>query len=111
MLILLNFSQHKSRSDLGVLICEKLKVDSLLGPPCTPEDIPLRVVAYSQELGLVPVSKKIRRVVGRLGSEVRVSASFQIFSRGNIRGGGISPRGYLIPENDDVIGDVLRKET
>ena len=43
-------------------------------------------VGCGQEYRLVRVSKKIPRLVGRLGSGVRVSARFQNFSRGNLWG-------------------------
>ena len=62
-----------------------------------PPEITL-VVGYCQEYGLeliFTVHASHIRLVGRLGSEVRVSTDFQIFSRGKLRG-RISPGGYLI---------------
>ena len=62
-----------------------------------PPEITL-VVGYCQEYGLeliFTVHASHIRLVGRLGSEVRVSTDFQFFSRGKLRG-RISPGGYLI---------------
>ena len=39
--------------------------------------------------------RKILHLVGRLGSGVRISAGFQMFSRGNLPGWGISP-GFFV---------------
>jgi len=76
-------------------------------PPPPPEIFSRHLVGgYSREHWLVPVCKKKHHLVGwlrwgprlvsRLGSAVRVSASFLNFSLGVISGGGvISARGYF----------------